>query len=225
MPSESLIFKSKSSLSKSSSSNSPSSNSPSSNSPSSKSPTARDRILEAGAEMLASVGLAQVNTNSIARAAGVGVGTFYTHFDDKFSFYRELMAIGLAGLQDALAQATRDTRDESLEDQVRASVAAFVDFGRGFPALYRVIFAGGEALAQGGRAGVGFSSRGTENRLMELQRAGQLDSAVDVGVAARVFIAGQGQILLWWLDAPNPPPPEPVIETLVRRHPALACRR
>jgi len=210
MSSKSLIFKS---------------GSPAPKPLSSKSPTARERILEAGAEMLASGGLAHVNTNSIARAAGVGVGTFYAHFDDKFAFYRELMAIGLAELQDALGQAARDTRDESLEDQVRASVAAFVDFGRGSPALYRVVFAGGEALAQGGRAGVGFSSRGTENRLMELQREGQLDSAVDVGVAARVFNAGQGQILLWWLDAPNPPSREQLIETLVRLHPALACRR
>jgi len=210
MSSKSLIFKS---------------GSPAPKPLSSKSPTARERILEAGAEMLASGGLAHVNTNSIARAAGVGVGTFYAHFDDKFAFYRELMAIGLAELQDALGQAARDTRDESLEDQVRASVAAFVDFGRGSPALYRVVFAGGAALAQGGRAGVGFSSRGTENRLMELQREGQLDSAVDVGVAARVFNAGQGQILLWWLDAPNPPSREQLIETLVRLHPALACRR
>ena len=210
MSSKSLIFKS---------------GSPAPKPLSSKSPTARERILEAGAEMLASGGLAHVNTNSIARAAGVGVGTFYAHFDDKFAFYRELMAIGLAELQDALGQAARDTRDESLEDQVRASVAAFVDFGRGSPALYRVVFAGGEALAPGGRAGVGVSSRGTENRRMALQREGQLESAVDVGVAARVFNAGQGQILLWWLDAPNPPSREQLIETLVRLHPALACRR
>lgn len=191
----------------------------------SKAPEARERILEAGAEMLAARGLGQVNTNSIARAAGVGVGTFYAHFEDKLSLYRELMALGLAALQEALAQASHEARGESIENQVRASVAAFVDFARASPALYRVVFAGGEALARGGRAGVGFSSRAMENRLVELQQKGQLDSSVDVVVAARVFNAGQGQILLWWLDAPDPPPRGQLIETLVRMHPAVACRR
>jgi AcrR family transcriptional regulator len=175
--------------------------------------------------MLASRGLGQVNTNSIARAAGVGVGTFYAHFEDKFSLYRELMALGLAGLQEALARASHAARDESIENQVRASVTVFVDFARASPALYRVIFAGGESLARGGRAGVGFSSRAMENRLLELQQKGELNASVDVAVAARVFNAGQGQILLWWLDAPDPPPRRQLIETLVRMHPAVACRR
>jgi hypothetical protein len=64
-----------------------------------------------------------------------------------------------------------------------------------------------------------------ENRLRELQQAGQLEAALDVAVAARIFNAGQGQILLWWLAAPDPPPRKQLIETLVRLHPAVACRR
>ena len=88
----------------------------------------RERILTAGAAMLASQGLGDVNTNTIARAAGVGVGTFYAHFDDKFALQRELTTRGLALLQDALSLASRETQDQSIEQQVRASVAGFVDF-------------------------------------------------------------------------------------------------
>jgi AcrR family transcriptional regulator len=175
--------------------------------------------------MLASRGLAAINTNSIARAAGVGVGTFYTHFPDKFALHGELLALGLAALQDALAKAHRGARDESVEQQVRATVAAFVDFAREHPSLYRVIFSAADASPRAGRAAVGFSARAMENRLRELQQAGQLEAALDVAVAARIFNAGQGQILLWWLAAPDPPPRKQLIETLVRLHPAVACRR
>lgn len=185
----------------------------------------RERILAAGAELLASQGIAGVHTNGIAQAAGVGVGTFYTHFPDKYALQAELVARGLASLQDALARAHRAAEAEPLEAQARATVSAFVDFAREQPALYRIIFSASDATARGGRASAAFSSRAMENRLGELQRAGQLDASLDVAVAARLFNAGQGQILLWWLATPEPPPREKLIETLVRLHPAVACQR
>ena len=185
----------------------------------------RERILTAGAEMLASRGLGDVNTNTIARAAGVGVGTFYAHFDDKFALHRELATRGLALLQDALSLASRETRDQSIELQVRASVAAFVNFAHAHPALYRVVFSADESLPRGGRPGVGFSARALENRLAELQRGGLLEASVDTRLAARIFNAGQSQVVLWWLEAPDPSPTAQLIETLVQLHPAVACRR
>ena len=185
----------------------------------------REKILAVGADLLASRGLAEVNTNTIARAAGVGVGTFYNHFDDKFALQRELMSRGLALLQEALSRASQASRGEPVERQVRASVAAFVDFAQAFPALYRVIFAGGESQSRTGRPGVGFSARALENRLAELQRDQRLEASLDVGLAARTFNAGQGQIVLWWLENSQAPPVGPLIETLVRLHPAVACRR
>ena len=175
--------------------------------------------------MFASPGLAEVNTNTIARAAGVGVGTFYAHFEDKFALYRELMANGLAMLQQRLSEASQAARDQPIEAQVRATVAAFVDFAQSDPSLYRVVFAGGEGPGRAGRAGVGFSARAMENRLAELQQAGQLAPAIDVAAAARFFNAGQSQLLLWWLDAADPPSPAGLIDTLVALHPAVVCRR
>ena len=115
----------------------------------------RDRLLRAGAELLAGQGLGDVNTNTVARAAGVGVGTFYAHFEDKFALHRELVALGLAVLQQALARASQATRTAVIDEQVRATVVAFVDFARDHPALYRVLFAGGHGRPGTGRAGVG----------------------------------------------------------------------
>lgn len=185
----------------------------------------RQRILVAGAELLASQGISGVHTNGIAQAAGVGVGTFYTHFPDKYALQAELVAQGLAALQDALSRAHREAESEPLEAQVRATVSAFVDFAHDQPAVYRVIFSASDTTARAGRASTAFSPRAMEHRLSELQRAGQLDSDLDVGVAARLFNAGQGQILLWWLATPDPPPRERLIQTLVQLHPAVACRR
>ena len=148
-------------------------------------PGARERLLAAGAKMIAARGLGEVNTNTIAREAGVGVGTFYSCFKDKAALHGEIMALGLARLQEALAQASRQAAAAPLHDQVSATVAAFVDFARDQPALFRVIFAVGEGGLRGGRASVGFSSRAMEQRLGALQQAGELDPGLDAGQAAR----------------------------------------
>jgi hypothetical protein len=52
-----------------------------------------------------------------------------------------------------------------------------------------------------------------------------LEASVDTRLAARIFNAGQSQVVLWWLEAPDPSPTAQLIETLVQLHPAVACRR
>ena len=175
--------------------------------------------------MFASRGLGNVNSNTIARAAGVGVGTFYSHFEDKVALHRERVSAGLSALQANLARASQAARDESVDAQVRATVEAFVDFAEAAPFLYRVVFASGEAAAARGRPAFGFSARAMENRLSELRAAGHLDPGLDIAAAARFFNAGQSQLLLWWLDAPEALGREQLIATLERLHPARACRR
>lgn len=172
---------------------------------------------------MAHQGLGSVNTNTLARASGVGVGTFYSHFEDKFALHRELVAIGLSTLQENLARASEKAKGRSVEEQVRATVEAFVDFAEGDPALYKVAFAAGDAGA--GRPAFGLSARAMETRLHALREAGHLDPGLDVPAAARFFYAGQSQLLLWWLDAPGAPSREELIATLERLHPAVACRR
>ena len=175
--------------------------------------------------MFANRGLGNVNTNTIARASGVGVGTFYSHFEDKFALHRELVTTGLSTLQENLARASQNAKDRPLEEQVRATGEAFVDFAEATPALYKVVFAAGDAGAGSGRPALGLSTRAMESRLHALREAGHLDPGLNVSAAARFFYAGQSQLLLWWLDAPGAPSREDLIATLERLHPALACRR
>lgn len=173
---------------------------------------------------MADRGLEGVNSNTLARAAGVGVGTFYRHFEDKYSFLRAAVARGLDALQADLAEADRGAADAPLGEQVRATVVAFVDFAAREPASFRLIFSLAPAGGGRARAGLGFSPRAMEARLRALRANGQLQGDVDPGVAARAFIAAQAQAVLWWLQEPEPLRRESLIETLVRLHPAVACR-
>jgi len=178
--------------------------------------SARDRLLVAATRLLAERGVAGVNTNEIARAAGAGVGTFYAHFGDK---QQALRAIVLRGL-DALTRRV-DASDPGpgapLAERVRSTVEAAVDLARQEPALFRVAF--GPDAEQAGR---GPSPRALERALADLQRAGVLDPAADPAVAARAYLAAQSAVLRWWLVAPAPVSREAIVETLLRLHPAHA---
>jgi AcrR family transcriptional regulator len=180
--------------------------------------SARERLFAAGTESIASLGLEGVNTNTVARQAGVGVGTFYAHFKDKSALHREIVSTGLAFLQAALASAQRDSSSLPLPEQVRASVRAFVETASSRPLLFRIALAAPPAARRGN---IELSPRALAKRLGELQRRGSLDSALDVDIAARVFLAGQRQVVLAWLEAGQQPSAEALIETLTRQHPAL----
>ena len=84
---------------------------------------ARDRILEAGTRLLADRGLDAINTNVIARAAGVGVGTFYSQFEDKHAFHRAVVARGLE-----LASVVQDDTPHVVD--VREAMRALDDLGQ-----------------------------------------------------------------------------------------------
>ena len=174
--------------------------------------------------MLADRGLEGVNTNSIARAAGVGVGTFYRHFEDKYALLKTCMAEGLDGLQADLSAAHQDSAESDVPKQVRAGLVAFVSFAVEDPARFRVIFSLGQTVGQRSRPGLGFSHRAVERALRAMQAKGEVDPGMHPAVAARAFTAAQSQAVLWWLQDPDSVGEAELIETLVRLHPAVACR-
>lgn len=185
----------------------------------------RENILQVGTRLIVECGgLEGVNTNSIARAAGVGVGTFYRHFEDKYALLRAAASGGLETLQADLTRADQATAGGSLLDQVRANVSAFVGFAARDPDRFRIIFLVASSGGNRSRASVGFSPRALERRLQTLQAEGQLEERVDPAVAARAFSAAEAQAVLWWIQEAPTSDPAPLIETLVRLHPALACR-
>ena len=88
----------------------------------------RGLLIDAGTRLIAELGIEGVNTNSLAREARVGVGTFYNHFDDKHALHRAVVMRGFEQLQAELAAASARLQDADIEDQVRGQVAATADF-------------------------------------------------------------------------------------------------
>ncbi len=188
---------------------------------------ARERLLDAGLELLARHGLGGANTNAIARRAGVGVGTFYGHFADKHALLRTLQLRTLAGLQGARQRAVAGLGpDADPVMQVDAAIRAAVRFARDRPEAYRITFGRehpGPATGRS-RAAVSESSRPTAERLRRMQAEGALDPDVDVDLAARAYAGMESALLLWWLEAPERAIAEDLVATLVRMHPVIACR-
>jgi AcrR family transcriptional regulator len=183
----------------------------------------RERLLEEGTRLVAERGIEAINTNVIARAARVGVGTFYNHFNDKYALHRAVLGRGLDAVRNALADAHRRVDGQPIDQQVRAGVTALVDVASAHPLRFRAAFARPAPGARGGGV-LGLSSRPVEQRLAALQRGGEIDPGIDPGVAARAFTAMQLSVVAWWLEDPSVTTREALIETLTRLHPAIACR-
>lgn len=183
----------------------------------------RRRLLEAAVALLSERGLERVNSNQIARSAGVGVGTFYGHFPDKYAIHQAVVLDALERLGERVEAAAREpARDRTI--QVRRSVEAALAFAEDEPRLFRAAF-GREVAPSPGRPGIAPSHRRLERRLRGLQVQGRLDPALDPSVAAKGFTAMQSAVILWWLDDPGRAERSHVIETLVRLHPAVAAAR
>lgn len=181
----------------------------------------RDRLLRAAIRLIVERGFDRVNTNLIAREAGVGVGTFYHHFRDKYALRRQLVLHALEGLAAELQR--QGPPPDELAQQVAQAIEAHVAFAEREPALFRAAFGPeGGGVAASGHAAVGPSTRAIERRLAALQASGEVDSALDPAVAARAFASMQAGVLAWWLEDPTRADRAAIVTTLTRLHPALA---
>lgn len=183
-------------------------------------PDARQLLLRAAAQLLAEQGIERINTNQVARAADVGVGTFYAHFRDKHDLQRALVLYALDELAAHLAEVPRQ---EGLLAEVEAWVEGILAFGEAHPQLFTAAFSREPRPAPGVPA-VGFSVRPVERRLAALRRSGDLVPGVDPAVAARGFAAMLTALVCWWLADRSRADRAVLVETLVRLHPAIAGR-
>ena len=180
---------------------------------------ARSRLLVSGLGLFSSHGSERVNSNAIARAAGLGIGTFYFHFANKYAVLWELQLRTLAGLRAARAAA----RDSS--DPIRATVAAAVGFARGHAEAYRICFGRERAAAAHHGPVLCESSRPIAEALRVLQATGEIEAALDAELAARAYLSMEAGLILWWLEDPKRAEVDALVETLVRMHPARTGRR
>jgi AcrR family transcriptional regulator len=180
---------------------------------------AESKLLAAGLGLFAKEGTERVNSNSIARRAGMGIGTFYSHFADKYALLREIELRTLAGLRSARLAAIREVGSDPAE-QARRSIAATVHFAQRHPEAYRVTF--GRERAGAGRHGpvVSESARPRAEGVARLQRDGRLGAVFDVALAARAYLSMEVGTLLWWLEDSSRATEVGIVETLSVLHPA-----
>ena len=180
---------------------------------------AEDRLLAAGLQLFARLGVERVNSNAIAKRARLGVGTFYAHFSDKYDLLRRLQMRTLAAIRAARVQALAEAGPEPME-RVRASVAAAARFADAHPEAYRVTFGRERAGAAAHGPIVSESSRPTAAALRQLQSQGLIAADLDVALAARAYLSMEIGMLLWWLEDKSRAQLDPLIETLALLHPA-----
>lgn len=182
------------------------------------------RLLSAGLVLFARRGCERVDSNAIAREAGLGVGTFYLHFANKYALLRELQMRTLSGLQLAREAAVAAAGSEP-DAQARAAIEAAVEFARTHPEAYRVCF-GRERVAatRPGGPAIAESTRAVATGLARLQDVGRLAPGLDVELAARAYLAAESGLLLFWLEDRQRLPAARLVETLCALHPARAAR-
>lgn len=193
----------------------------------------RRRLIDAATRCFADRGFEGVNSNEIARAAGVGVGTFYKHFRDKFDVHQAVVLDALEALRRRIAHSVASSGG-TLEGQVRDLIEVIISYAEADPARFRVAFgplastprvprSDGARASGEGRVQVGYSTRVTEHRLSELKAGGLLDPRLHPGVAARAFVAMQNSVVCWWLEDKSRATRDALIETLILLHPAVAA--
>ena len=195
--------------------------------PAKESGPAYEKLMSVGADLIAQNGLDGINTNTIARAAHVGVGTFYNYFADKFAFHRAIVKRGLHLIQSAITQAHAETRERPIPEQARAGIAALVEIAEQNPRLFQATFQGASAAGRSTSSrrspSLGLSPRPLEQRLRALAEEGRLDLGLDPRIAARAFIEMQFSCVAHWLEDPGAHDSEVLIQTLTHLHPAVAA--
>ncbi len=172
----------------------------------------RERILNSGTALFAARGLHDVTSHDIAAEAGVAAGTFYLHFPDKQTLFREIVFAAVEDLKRNLHGARSAAPDHAAV--VRAQARVLVDLAETRGDLVRILF-GRDSDARGLGADVlDYLAVGLRERLTQSQREGATPAAIDPGVAAQAIVGMWSRVLAWWIEDPGLVARERLIETL-----------
>jgi AcrR family transcriptional regulator len=114
-------------------------------------PGLRDRLVDAGTELVTSGGTAAVSLREIARRAGVSHGAPRRYFPTHLELLSAIARRGFAGLDAKLREAA-DTAGESPRARLAALGRAYLEFAADNPGMYELMFR--HDLLEGGRLGL-----------------------------------------------------------------------
>ena len=104
----------------------------------------RAHLLAVGAAVFGTRAYDDVQIDQIAQQAGVSRGLLYHYFSSKRAFFAAIVQVGY----DEILEATRPDTSRSREEQLRASLEAYLDYVESHPHMYRAIFRSAASLEQ-----------------------------------------------------------------------------
>lgn len=172
----------------------------------------RERILASGTTLFAARGLHEVTSHDIASDAGVAAGTFYLHFPDKQSLFREIVFQAVGELRQDLQGARERARD--VEQVVRLQAEVLLSFAEQRADLVRILF-GRDNEARGLGADVlDHLAEGARERIAADLRERSTHGSFDPDVAAQAIVGMWSRVLAWWVEDPSRASREQLIDTL-----------
>ncbi len=111
----------------------------------------RDRLIDAGAELVADGGSAAVSLREIARRAGVSHGAPRRYFPTHLELLSAIARRGFAGLAARLGEAAADSTDDP-RARLAALSRAYLDFAASNRGMYELMFR--HDLLESGRLGL-----------------------------------------------------------------------
>jgi AcrR family transcriptional regulator len=173
----------------------------------------RARLLESGRALFAANGLHRVTSHEIARGAGVAAGTFYLHFRDKESLFREIIYAAIERLRSRLDQAQLEASDSV--DAVRAHAEALVSFAEENADLVRIVFGRNHEDPEL-ESEILDELAGTGAALIRARMdAGVANPALDPQLAAQALTGMFTRVIFWWLEDTSRASREDIMNTLV----------
>jgi AcrR family transcriptional regulator len=173
----------------------------------------RARLLSAGHALFAARGLHGVTTHDIARAAGVASGTFYLHFSDKQTLFREIVYGAVGHLRERLENAFAAAAD--LPASVRAHAEALLLFAEENADLVRIVFGRDNRDVEIEADVLDYLAAAGADMLRERIATGAVRSTVDPAVASHALTGMFARVITWWVEDGMQTPRDAMVETLV----------
>jgi AcrR family transcriptional regulator len=172
----------------------------------------RARLLESGRALFAERGLHGVTTHDIAHRAEVAAGTFYLHFSDKQTLFREIVDEKFEELLRRLERASAPLDD--LREMSLAQSDAMFRFAEENREMIRMLFsADNDAAAVGSDILDRLANTIAQSRRERLA-AGRAPAGLDPAVVGQAIVGMWARVLAWWSEDPSRVSREELLDTL-----------
>jgi AcrR family transcriptional regulator len=173
----------------------------------------RGRLLASARRLFSSRGLTRVTTHDIARGAGVASGTFYLHFDDKETLFREIVDSAVEELCRRVERATEGIADATVA--ARNHAETLVGFAEENRDLVRIVFGRDHSTAEVESDVMDHLAATAARMLQRRIDQGALDRSIDPSVAAQALTGMFARAVSWWIEDPRRCTRAALVDTLV----------